>query len=74
MTTALVVLVAIIVVLVVERHQMVRDHARERERLLNAALAQDARDLALLNREPLPRPARVGPGEEGYQPPTPEGA
>lgn len=61
MEVALVVLVAIIVILLVDRHETAHQHARERERLLNAALADNPRDLALLNREPIVRPERDEP-------------
>lgn len=65
---ALVVLAAVIVVLLVDRRETARQHARERERLLNAVLADTPRELAALNYEPRPKPE-----SEEHQPPYPVG-
>lgn len=66
---ALVILAGVIVVLLADRREERRAHARERERLLNAVVADTPRELAALNHEPAPRREPV----EATQPPLPDG-
>lgn len=50
-----IVLAVLVVLLLLERQIAARQNARERKQLLNAVVARDAPELALLQREPKPK-------------------
>ena len=71
MLAAVVCLAVVVVVLLVERSWHARGEAATVRHLLNAEVAKDGRDLAIIEREPAPRLRAVG--DDDRPPRLPDG-